>query len=311
MPMGFFSPRTVLNEARRIGLRMLPPDIRISEEGFIVEEQGKALRAGFRYCKGLSERAISSILSERTKKPFSSVSDIYQRTAVEKDSLENLIKGGFLDSLPEYGEDRMHMLEETRNLPRKRKRNDRQPEIPLTHPASWWVSREGRAVEHLPLTQSSTERMEWGVLGLNLRRHPLSPYRKALVDLGVTSSEEVRKLPHGTHTKAAGLIECLQCPPTKSGTPVYFLLIEDEMGLLQATIFERVYERYGHILHHSGAFLLEGRVEQDRRRGFSFLVDRIVDLAEVLSETKIPSPRTSSGSGAFLRVRRGSSRRAG
>ena len=45
----------------------------------------------------------------------------------------------------------------------------------------------------------------------------------------------------------------LQRPPTKSGVPVYFLLIEDEEGFLQATIFKRVYERYGHILHRSGA----------------------------------------------------------
>ena len=309
MPMGFFSPRTILNEARRIGLGILPPDIHLSEEGFTVEDNGRALRAGLRYCKGLSERAISTILSERTMKPFSSVADIYQRTAIEKDSLQSLIKGGFLGCQPEHGEDRTRLLEETRDLPKKRKRNDRQPEIPLTHPASWWVSREGRAVEHLPLTQTTAERMEWEVLGINLRRHPLFPYRGALERYGVTPSKDIRDLPPGTRTRAAGLMECLQCPPTKSGTPVYFLLIEDEMGLLQATIFERVYERYGHILHHSGAFLLEGRVEQDRKRGFSFLVDRIVDLAEVLSETKIPSPRTSSGSGAFLRVRRGSSRR--
>ena len=309
MPMGFFSPRIVLNEARRIGLKILPPDIHLSEEGFAVVEQGNALRAGYRYCKGLSEKAISSILSERTKKPFSTVADIYQRTAVEKDSLQNLIKGGFLDGLPEYDEDRTRLLEETRNLPRKRKRNDRQPEIPLTHPASWWASREGRSVEYLTLTQTTAERMEWEVLDLNLRRHPLFPYHGALEELGVTPSKDIRDLPSGTRTRAAGLMECLQCPPTKSGVPVYFLLIEDEAGLLQATIFERVYERYGHILHRSGAFLLEGRVEQDRRRGFSFLVDRIEDLAEVLSETRIPSPRTSSASGAFIRAGRGSRRR--
>ena len=87
------------------------------------------------------------------------------------------------------------------------------------------------------------------------------------------------------------------------------LRVEDEAGLLQATIFERVYERYGHILHRRSSLLLEGWVEYDKRRGFSFLVDRREDLAEVLSETKIPSPRTSSGSGAFIRVGRGSSRR--
>ena len=52
---------------------------------------------------------------------------------------------------------------------------------------------------------------------------------------------------------------------------MYFLLIEDEAGLFQATIFEGVYRRDGHVLHQRGAFLLDGKVEQDERRGFSFL----------------------------------------
>ena len=40
------------------------------------------------------------------------------------------------------------------------------------------------------------------------------------------------------------------------------MLLEDEWGLLQTTILRSVYERYGDILHHEGAFLLEGGVEQ-------------------------------------------------
>ncbi len=255
------------------------------------------------------EKAISSIILERTKRPFPSVADLYRRTSVEKDTLENLIKGGFLDALTGSGENRLRLLDDTRRLPKKPKSNH-QPEIPLAHPASWWASREGRTVYHLPLTETNREKMEWETLELNVYRHPLSPYREALENLGVIPSKEIRKLPHNTRVRVAGLIESLQRPPTKSGVPVYFLLIEDEWGLLQATIFRRVYERYGHILHHTGALLLEGRVEQDRKRGFSFLVERIEDLRKVLSGARVPSPKTTSGSGALIRVGR-DKRRAG
>jgi DNA polymerase III alpha subunit len=82
---------------------------------------------------------------------------------------------------------------------------------------------------------------------------------------------------------------------------VYFLLIEDEVGPLQATIFDGVYRHYGHILHQRGAFLLEGRVEQDYRQGFSFLVERIGDLQEALTneaEAQVPEPRAVVSSGA-------------
>lgn len=66
--------------------------------------------------------------------------------------------------------------------------------------------------------------------------------------------------------------------------PVYFLLIEDEWGLLQCTIFEKLYRDSGSLLYQTGAFLLDGRVEQHPRRGFSFVVERIADLAAALNE---------------------------
>jgi error-prone DNA polymerase len=85
---------------------------------------------------------------------------------------------------------------------------------------------------------------------------------------------------------------------------VYFLLVEDEWGLLQATIFRPVYERFGAILHHEGAFLLDGKVEQTTEKGFSFLVCRVESLRKVLTSTGVPTPRAASSSGAFLRAGR-------
>ena len=152
--------------------------------------------------------------------------------------------------------------------------------------------------------------MEWEALGLNVRRHPLAGYRTALKNLGVTSSQEAWNLPHGSRTRVAGLLECMQRPPTRSGRPVYFLMIEDEQGLLQTTIFRPTYERFGHILHQKSAYLLEGRVEQDDRRGFSFLVQTIADLGSHLAGKEVSAAPVVPVSGAFVRAGR-RSRRAG
>ena len=314
-PMGFYSPRTLLNEARREGIRILPPDIHLSGEGFIVEEDGAALRVGLKYAKGLSRRAMSSILSERDERPFASVPELYRRTAVEKDALENLIRAGFLDSLA-LGNPagRNALLGSVRGLPEKRSRARRRTEPPLPHPAGWWELREGvgeRGAGYLPLTADQRQRMEWEALSLNVFRHPLVPYREVLKRLRVTPSREILDLPHGTQARAAGLLEELQRPPTKSGRPIYFLLIEDEAGVLQATIFEGVYERDGHVLHQRGAFLLDGKVEQDHRRGFSFLVERVRDLSKALDAAlRVPVPRAVPSSRAFVRAKR-RGRRAG
>lgn len=222
----------------------------------------------------------------------------------------NLIKAGFLDALAPGG-NRAALFAEARDFPKK-PRGRGQEELP--HPAGGWEEREdltGRGARFLPERTGTLERMEWEALSLDIRRHPLAPHRAALLDLGVTPSDRMPGLPHGTRARAAGLLECLQRPPTRSGHPVYFLLLEDERGLLQATIFRTVYERRGHMLHQGGAFLLDGRVEQDRWRGFSYLVEDIRDLSRALARVdRLPEPRTASGSGAFLRAgRRG--RRAG
>lgn len=59
-PMGFYSPRVLLNEARRKGVEVRREDLHLSGKGFRVEKDGR----------GLSERAISAILSEREGRPF-------------------------------------------------------------------------------------------------------------------------------------------------------------------------------------------------------------------------------------------------
>lgn len=338
-PMGFYSPRVLLNEARREGIDILAPDINVSGAGFTVERDGTALRVGLKYTKRLSERALLSILEVREVREFASVGDLYARTEVERDGLENLVRAGFLDRLYAGTGARSRGMAETKSLPKKPKRRNRIPltaEIPglyeelaattRIHPDTGIVTRRtadelgewemllpaprASVADYLPAAPARDERMEWESLGLNVRSHPLSAYRKTLMDIGVTPSGELRDLHHGTITRVAGFLECMQRPPTRSGRPVYFLMIEDESGLLQTTIFRPVYERFGHILHQRSSYLLEGRVEKDGRRGFSFLVQRIEDLAAALSASDVPAAPAVPTSGSFIRAGR-RSRRAG
>jgi DNA-directed DNA polymerase III PolC len=299
-PMGFYSPRTLVNEARREGIEILPPDVLLSGEGFTVEEDGAAIRVGLKYSKGLSQKALDSILGEREKRAFSSSADLYRRTAVARDALGMLVRGGFLDGLSPTGDaaGRGALISEIGRLPKKPSGRQRQEELPLAHPARprRLEDYEVRGPGFLPLPAEQREKMEWEALSLNVFRHPLAPYREALEALGVVRSDRILAARHGRRVRAAGLLESLQRPPTRSGRPVYFLLIEDEGGLLQCTIFEKTYRRCGHVLHGSGAFLLEGRVEVDRRRGHSFVVDGIFDLAEALSGERVPEPRAGRSS---------------
>lgn len=326
-PMGYYSPRVLVEEARRKGIAILEPDIHLSGEGFTVEQDGAAIRPGLSYCKGLSKRAIEEILDAGAEEPFSSPAELYRRTPVSRDALTNLIEGGFLDGLARdpylsAGSARRELLDAAVSLPVKQASTRSQPELPsppLPHPASFWESRrpEVRAVRNMPFPSSEALRRQKRVLGVDVAGHPLAPYRNALRDLGVTPSSELRDLAGagGTRVRAAGIMESLQRPPAKpGGRPVNFLLVEDETGLLQCTLFAGAFSRCGHLIYRAGAFLLEGKVEQDERRGFSFVVDTIDDLAEILgrktrpAETKLAErsavPGPSDGTGASRERRR-------
>lgn len=313
-PMGFYSSRVLLNEARRIGLRVLPPDIHLSGEGCIVEkfeEEGAAIRVGLSYCKGLSKSSIEAILAEREDRPFASVPDLYHRTPVDSRALSNLIRGGFLDPLAaeqSISGGRRELLGAASRLPKKR-RSDTQRELSTARSAGpgsgmeagWWHERpDDRRIASLPFPPGEEARVQREVLSLDVAEHPLRPYRAALKELRVTPARKVREMPGRSRVRAAGIMECLQSPPTRSGRAVYFLLIEDETGLLQATIFSDTYRRCGHRLYRAGSFLLEGVVEQDERRGSSFVVDRIEDLGGLLADLDRPAP-VRPGAGVMLR----------
>jgi error-prone DNA polymerase len=283
-PMGFFSPRVLVNEARRRGVRVLPPDIRRSPLAFGPEDGGRAIRVGLSYCRGIGE-AAEGILEEREKRPpFASAADLYRRTPVGRDGLVNLIRAGFLDHLGS----RPGLLAEAARLPRKRKRcAARQPELPIpegSHPSSWWEAREG--VSELPGAALARDREaeERRVLRLDLRRHPLDApeHAEALALMGVVPSTEVLRMPHGARARVAGLFECLQSPATRSGRPVWFLVLEDASGMLQVTFFGDLHSRDGHVIYETSVYLVEGRVERDPKRGFAFVADRIRPLGRAL-----------------------------
>jgi error-prone DNA polymerase len=315
-PMGFYSPRVLLNEARRAEIAILPPDIRLSGEGCTVvkfAEGGSAIRVGLSYCKGLSRKSVDGILAERMQRPFASVADLYHRTPVDARALSNLIEGGFLDSLgPPLSGGRRELLDAVSHLPKgsQKRKGDVQRELAgsLTCGVGsrleegWWQERPGEGrIASLPFPPGEEERMQRAVLSLDVAEHPLRPHREELKHLKVTPAKKLREMPSGSRVRAAGIMECLQSPPTKSGRSVYFLLLEDESGLLQATIFSDVHQRYGHHLYRAASFLLEGAVEQDDRRGFSFVVDKIENLGALLPQA-LERHGSVSGSGAMLRA---------
>ena len=137
---GYYQPRVYVEEARRLGVPILPPDVNRSADTFAVEwvERGPArssaasagprgssepcLRVGLRQVKGLSERLRRTLLEQRERSPFLSLTDLLERTGARVDEAANLIRCGALDSFDRTRPEllwRLHLLAEPqRRAPR-------------------------------------------------------------------------------------------------------------------------------------------------------------------------------------------------
>ncbi|MGK0219273.1 MAG: DNA polymerase-3 subunit alpha, partial [Planctomycetota bacterium] len=109
---GYFAQRVYVEEARRLGVSILPPDVNRSGLGFSLDASG-GLRVGLAQAKGLTQRTLEAVLAARKEAPFLSLPDFLARTGARKDETLTLIRCGAFDAFdrtrPELAW-RLHLL---------------------------------------------------------------------------------------------------------------------------------------------------------------------------------------------------------
>ncbi len=96
--------------------------------------------------------------------------------------------------------------------------------------------------------------------------------------LGVISRSQLDSLPEGRRVRVGGIVIARQRPPTRSGQTVIFLTLEDETGLLEVTVFNRIYQRWGKVIFSSDALIVEGVLQKRGRYGTVVLGRRFQDF---------------------------------
>ncbi|MDP2870999.1 MAG: DNA polymerase III subunit alpha [Bacillota bacterium] len=286
-PMGYYPPHVLCVEARRRGVRILPPSVNRSEGDFVVEgEDAPAIRVGLRQVKAMSPPVLAALLEARIGGPFLDLANFLARTAaagLDTRIAENLILCGALDGLADGGNRRkmvwhagpLLQAARARDLPLYRSVREEPPASPQVH--------GGEAVPDF----SPWERLryEYEILGFTTGPHPMSFFRRRLAALSYLDSARLtrRRLAPGARVMVAGVPFRPHRPPTRSGRTVVFLSLEDEAGLIDVTIFENVYDRYGKLIFRDPAppLAVYGRLDR-RGNGVSVRAEEIHDLADVV-----------------------------
>ena len=289
-PMGFWSPQSLVADARRHGVRVLPADINRSLAQATVEQredhqdasrsdqweplrphpaapssldvhEDLAVRLGLAPIKGLGERAAQAIVTERCAHgPYRDLADLARRVSLSRSRLESLAVSGALDSL---GVERRQALwaagvlsdEHGRRRGASRQRSEVwcQPTLPGTA--------VGAQAPTLPtMTDLERQAADLSLTGVSTQGSPLRLLRPSLAADGVLSAADLVDQEHGSRVRVAGVVTHRQRPHTASG--MIFLNLEDETGLLNVTCRAGMWRRYRNIGRRAVALIVRGTVEK-------------------------------------------------
>jgi DNA polymerase-3 subunit alpha len=253
---------TLVDEARRLGIPVLPPDVNASRAGFTLE--GEAIRFGLSAVKNVGQGSVQAVVRAREEGgAFRSLGDLLRRveiSAVNRRVLESLIQAGACDTL---GGDRAQLLEAVGDL--LGQAQERARGASKNQESLFGMDHEIAAADPpLPLVASwpleERLRREREVLGFYFSDHPLSPYRAQIEARSTAEIPRLRDLRDGAEVTIVCIVASRKAHVDRHQRPMAFLTLEDLKGSVEATVFSDLYEKNRAILEVGSVLEVKGRV---------------------------------------------------
>ncbi len=246
LPMGFYAPAQLIQDARRHGVVVRPVDVTQSRWHCTLErlDAGHALRLGLCLLKGASIALADRIVAARAARAFTGVADLVQRAALSRFESERLAEAGALQQLAGHRHRARWYSAGAERLP------------PLLADAQ----RAELEVRLRPPSTAENVEADYATQGYSLERHPLALIRRELRRRHIGDSRRLHEQPHGAQASVAGLVTVRQRPPEAGG--VTFLTLEDEFGPINIVVWERVALRYRRELLESTVLRIDGQLQQ-------------------------------------------------
>ncbi|MGB8692932.1 MAG: PHP domain-containing protein [Steroidobacteraceae bacterium] len=256
-PMGFYQPAQLVQEARRSGVGILPPDVLVSDWDCTLErgvDGALAIRIGLRQVRSLARAEAQRIVAARALRMPQSIAELASAASLNRGSLQKLAAAGALGNLSAHRHEASWLA-----LGAERPAGSLQLETAAEPPVT------------LPAPSEAQEILaDYRQLALSTTRHPLVLLRQHLRRLDIRSTLELRGLADGTTVRAAGLITHLQQPGTAAG--VVFLSLEDETGILSVILWPQVFATQRSVALTASLIVVSGSLQN--RAGVTHLIAR-------------------------------------
>ncbi len=242
-PMGFYSVHTLLEDARRRGVRVKPVCCLSSEVETTVEDD-RTIRLGLHRLKGLSAATVERIVTARKEREFSSLEEFVTRVRPTEKERRILARAGALNRLPKVTHRRQALW---------------QVELPF-HADLLASALSDPSACLPPMTPAERVSADFELQGASTGPHPMRLWRERSESRGILRATDLQNLPHGIPVKVAGMVICRQRPGTAKGH--CFISLEDETGIANLFVKRETFHRLRLVITSEPFLLAEGLLQR-------------------------------------------------
>jgi error-prone DNA polymerase len=273
-PMGFYSPQSLIHDAKRHGVEIRKPSLLHSlakaslEPGYGPEQCSclpvpqPAVRLGLSSVRTIgSDLADAIVAARQADGPFTSMADLARRVGLSADQVEALATAGVFDC---FGVDRREALWGAGAAATAR-------------PGQLDVATFDETAPSLPqMTEPEQLIADMWATSMTPDIYPTALIRPRLEALGIIAVTDLRAIENHTRVTIGGVVTHRQRPATARG--VTFLNIEDETGMVNVIVEEAVWQRHRRVARESGGLLIRGMLEHTHDGVINVLAERIERL---------------------------------
>jgi DNA polymerase-3 subunit alpha len=259
-----------LNECRRMGIKVLPPDVGQSIRYFAAV--GEDIRFGLGAVRNVGSNVVDGIIASRSEGPFESFHDFLYRVPLHvanKRTVESLIKAGAFDSMGDTRRALMEIHEDAAEAAVDRKRNEAQGAIGFDFDSLYDGTEEAppaKVPDRPEWIKKDKLAFEREMLGLYVSDHPLAGLEVPLAKHASISINDLltsEDLQDGDQVTVAGLVTSVQHRVAKaSGNPYGMITVEDFNGEVTVMFMGKTYTEFQHTLQQDSILAVRGRVSR-------------------------------------------------
>jgi error-prone DNA polymerase len=249
-PMGFYSPQSLVADARRHGVEVLRPDVNASAVGASLVGTQPRVRLGLAGVRRVGESLARRIVETRAAGgPYADMADLVRRVGLSVDQVEALATAGAFAC---FGATRREALWAAGAVAQAR---------PGRLDGMVFGADVTTVAPHLPgMTEVEESVADLWATGITTEGYPTNFLRKRLAAQGVTTAAGLRDAEAGRRVLVAGIVTHRQRPATAGGTT--FVNLEDETGLVNVICSPGVWTRHRVVARTAVALVVRGRLER-------------------------------------------------